>query len=68
MIVIGIFWIISAIFVYGFTFAYFQKEWPSIATELYYEDVEVAITMAVFGPIGLLVLLATGSMKHGMKF
>lgn len=61
-------WVIPAIFAYGFAFGHLQREWPETAHKYYDSDKTAAILMAIAGPIGLLVLIATGSIKHGLKF
>lgn len=50
---------------YGFTFAYFQREYPEISDRYKSEDRRHALTTALFGPIGLLVVIIRKEYRHG---
>lgn len=63
-----IFYIICGILSYGFLFAYFQREYPTIAKKKFGRDSVFAHIMALFGPIALLDIFLTGTYKHGLLF
>lgn len=69
LLAIVILWLISALLVAGWNFAYVQSTWPCIAEKNYRSDFCYAMVCgAVFGPLGIPVaLLMTGFAKHGWR-
>jgi len=69
-IIIGIaLWVICGVLSYGITFAFYQKQFPTIAKEHYDAHKSFATKMAMFGPINLLAaLIVYGGYKHGFKW
>jgi hypothetical protein len=61
-------WCICGVLAYGFTFAYFQREYPRQAKEGAEEDRRLARQFAWGGPIGLMVALSRGGWRHGILF
>lgn len=56
---------------FGIVFGHFQNNpnWKSIAEEGYRSDMGLALYVALFGPIGLIVsILLTGFCPYGLKF
>lgn len=69
VIVLGVLgWIACSVLTYGGEFAYFQREFSLIAGKNYDKDRRFALRMALFGPIGLLVVFVNTFFKHGLKF
>ena len=61
-------YIVSGILAYGFTLAYYQREFSDAQKRLQ-EDKQCALVVAAFGPIGLLAfVLAARTLKHGLMF
>ena len=65
---IAVIWIICGVFSYGFTFAYFQREWPPIAEQGVREDRWFAFMTSFLGPVMLIIEAFAGQMKHGVMF
>lgn len=65
-----LFWLGCGVLAYGFTFAYFQLEYKDIVhlPGMASDSRRTARVMAIAGPIGLVVALACGGTKHGLKF
>ena len=61
-------WIICGVFNYGYTFAYCQREWPSIATECEMGDRAFAVFMAIIGMACFIAIIITGTAKHGIMY
>lgn len=61
-------WVVCGVLAYGWTFAYMQREYPTIAVEHRADDRGFALFMAVLGPIGLAVTLTVCGIKHGLKW
>lgn len=57
---------------YGVTFAFFQREWPSLAEEHYASDLGFAVCIGILAfaipPVILVALIGSVSFKHGVKF
>ncbi len=64
------FWATCGVLAYGLTFAYFQLEYKDIVhlPGMASDSRRTAMVMASAGPIGLVVALACGGTKHGLKF
>lgn len=61
-------WLICAFLAYGIVFAHFQGKWPNQAKENRKADIEVSATVALLGPIGLIVALILADFpKHGFR-
>lgn len=58
------------IYDYGRSFAYFQREYPTIAAESYWRDFWVCALLAVAGPGAILGSLSAGIYRphHGFKW
>ena len=65
---ITVIWILCGILNYGFVFAYFQKEYPSLAEKNYQKDLWFALTLIPFGMMSLLVTIICKYYIHGIKF
>ena len=62
-------YIVSGILAYGFTLAYFQREWPGLASNQSTADNKLsAMFFALFGLFGLFGVVVAGSTKHGLMF
>jgi len=61
-------WVICGVLAYGLSFAYFQRNWPSIAEQEYYSDMLFSIFIGVLGPIGLLSVILNDEDTCGFKF
>ena len=66
-------WISSPPLIYGMTFAYFQRQYPTLAEEERRSDIGEACLQAMFGIIGgplalAAVYLLSKRAKHGLKF
>ena len=70
LIAIIAFWATCGVLAYGLTFAYFQLEYKDIADlpGMASDSRRTARLMAIAGLIGLVVALACGGAKHGLKF
>lgn len=49
-------WVISSIVAYGYTFAFWQKEFPLRAKDNYWEDVRDSLICSLWGPIALVAM------------
>lgn len=63
-----LFWAVCGVLEFGFTFAYFQKEYERSAAKEYEIDRMNSVIYALFGPISLGVSMFSGHFKHGLKF
>lgn len=55
-------WLVCGVLAFGFTLAYFQARFPR------YNHYGFALFVGIFGPAGLIVAIAKGDLKHGLKF
>lgn len=54
---------------YAITFAYFQREYPSLAERDYRKDKARGVAFAILGPVGLIVsYYASDFAEHGLKW
>lgn len=60
-------WTICGIFSYGCQFAYWQREWPTLAREDVATDRRISLFSAIFGPMSLIFQLIFGEW-HGIMF
>jgi hypothetical protein len=67
-ILLLVIWVVCGVCAYGYTFAYFQKEFPLIAKRFEKTDRIFATFYTLLGIIGLLILFITGYTKHGIMF
>ena len=67
IIILG--WLLCSFLAYGIMFAYFQREFPTLAEEGYRHDMGTSLLIArVFGPLALLVYFClSGFCEHGFK-
>lgn len=65
LIVAVVVWIGCGVLAYGLNLAYFQGKYPNVRES---EDRKFALTVALFGPIGLFVCLVMGGTKYGLQF
>lgn len=61
-------WVLSGTLAYGFTFAYFQGRYPMLAKKEEATDRATALSMAVWGPFGLVVAVERGGWRYGLKY
>jgi hypothetical protein len=67
--IIVILWIACGILSYGFSLAYFQKQYPILAFKQQSEDIRFAIFSLLFGAFSLIPCLLNREMrKHGLMF
>lgn len=64
-----IFWLVCGFISYGFSLAYWQRGWPSLAENNYIDDIIVSLIMSIiFGPIMLIFgIFIVKFYKHGFK-
>ena len=63
-----LFWVLCSILVYGFQFAMWQKEFPSLAKEDYKSDKLRSLVISIGGPIILIIMLIEYDCKYGLKY
>lgn len=62
-------WLLCGFISYGWIFAYFQREFPSLAETAYHRHRRYALEELLWGPIGVLATLTDPKWrKHGFKF
>lgn len=62
-------WVACGVLSYGITLAYLQRNWPTLADQMYNEDVAFSCMMAALGPTSLLICYFKGDRaKHGLQF
>jgi len=62
-------WLLCGILNYGLMFAYWQREFPSLAEDAYEEDRMHSLVSSLAGPCALIACLYhTEFGKHGFKF
>lgn len=67
LIILG--WLTCSALSHGMLFAYFQREYPRKAKEMFREDMSMSLMVSLLGPPALFCALAcTGFAKHGFKF
>jgi hypothetical protein len=52
----SIFWVYNGILAYGISYAYYQRNWPTLAVEDRISDILMSVMIALAGPFGLLVI------------
>ncbi len=67
-VIIATLWIACGVLAYGLTLAFFQRKFPLIAADDYWDDVLFAVFIGTLGPIGLFTALVSGGTKHGVKW
>lgn len=60
-------WIYCGYCNYGYTFAFFNDEFPSIAKEMRVENQRFALFMMLTGPIGRIAIFFVNGTKHGWR-
>ena len=68
LLIIGLAWVVCGAFAYALMFAYFQREFPSIAQRDYRIDIFRSCFVALCGPLGLLATMLITGAKHGLKW
>ena len=68
LIALAVFWCVCGVLAYGYTYAFYQREFPRIAYKARRYDRRLALLAAVLGPIGLVAAAAGGQLKHGVKW
>jgi hypothetical protein len=66
--IIAIGWVACSILLYGWSFAYWQKKYPTLAERSYREDLRFSLLMSLGGPIDLIVVLIRRDYVYGFKF
>ncbi len=62
-------WIVTSVICYGSTFAYLQRQFPTIAKEMYKEDMFHSIIVSLIPFVGFIIgTFLNGFYKHGFKF
>lgn len=65
---IAIAWVVGGIVSAGYSFAYFQGKWPTLATRDYKRDLFLSIGGGIlYGPINLLTVVVFGHTKYGWR-
>ena len=68
MVFFALFWLACGVIDYGLIFAYFQREYPSLAEEDYCKHIFNALLGIPFGLAALLSSCTLGYYKHGFKW
>jgi len=68
LIIFSIFWSVCSILSYGFSLAYFQKEFPDISKDQYLDDICFSLRLSILGPVSLSVIIQEKGYVHGLKF
>jgi hypothetical protein len=64
-------YVFFAVLLYGFSFAYWQRKWPSQAEVFYEGDRNLSLLTAVFWPLGFLSAFCSSDgtlFNYGVKF
>lgn len=62
-------WLVCSVFVYGLSFAHFQREYPMQARDMYVYDMAISVLLALTGPISWVLLFVIEKPgRHGLKF
>lgn len=64
-LIIAAVWFVCAFIVYGFTTAYFRREFPMLASQSKWHGRSFAIKLAIFGPLGLISMIPNDGFRHG---
>ena len=69
-IVILLAWVLIGIVTAGRAYAYFQRNWPDLATDSRSDDIRMCLLLCVAGPIGAFAveLFLIGKPRHGWLF
>lgn len=62
---LAVIWILCGVLAFGAAYGYLQGEFPKTSDG---DDLDMALFMAMAGPIGLAILAADTRFKHGLKF
>lgn len=68
LIVLMVVWAVCGYFAYGFSFAYYQKEYPEIANESRDDDKKYALKFSFLGVVALIVAYVSGQTKYGRMY
>ena len=60
-------WFICGFFGYGFSFACFQRRYPTIAKDKYWEDFFFSLFIFIVGPAGLFAVFMDKGYNYGFK-
>ena len=63
-----LFWIICSMLSYGFSFGYFQRKYPVLTDDDYWEDMLFSFPYGILGPTALFVIIFLKGYKYGLKF
>lgn len=61
-------WLVSSVLTFGWNFAYFQREYPTLAEENYLADILFSLAISLFPFAGLFPVYLMDLHKHGWKF
>ena len=63
-----LFWVVCSVLSYGFLFGYFQRKYPLLTDDDYWEDMLFSFLCGIFGPSALLVIIFLKAYEYGLKF
>lgn len=58
-------WVFCGLFACGFTFAYFQRKYPSLRKRDFISDQNFSTMFLIGGPVGLITALNSGNVSYG---
>ncbi len=68
MILFIIMWVVTSVLAYGFSFAHFQRKYPSLAVRYYRIDMAFCLAMSIFPLVSFISVFILGFYKYGLKF
>lgn len=68
VILYALFHLVCGVLAYGFHFAYFQRQYPTLAVREMWDDVFGATIAGICGPVGLYSTWDCGFAKHGLLY
>ena len=69
MLLLSFGYMLLALLNYSGTFAYFQRKYPELAKEMYWQDLSFALVIGLLGPMGLLISAPMSRFyRFGFKF
>lgn len=68
MFILIFFWFFFGLLGASIAYAYFQREFPSLANEARVSDTIICLLSSAFGPFNLIVVLVVFGVKYGVLF